>query len=136
MLSGSPPLVGVSSAPSHHTLKTITQSKTFSLSWLDRRLSKNLEILASSSGLDETDKLSRSGLRHHPGRKLKVPVPDSASAVLECGLAGKRKFGDHVLLVGHVVAAYATEDFESYWRFKEYIPILYTGWRGGLGAYG
>ena len=64
-----------------------------------------------------------------------MPVPDSASAALECRLTGKERFGDHILLVGRVVAAYASEDFEDYWQFKQYKPIMYTGWQGGLGTY-
>jgi flavin reductase (DIM6/NTAB) family NADH-FMN oxidoreductase RutF len=135
MLSESPALVGVSSAPTHRTFRTIARSKTFSLSWLDRNFSKTLEALTSTPSKEGADKLSLAGLSHHPGRKLKVPVPDSASAVLECRLLGKKKFGDHVLLVGHVAAAYASEDFKDYWAFKEYKPILYTGWQGGLRTY-
>ncbi len=135
MLSESPPLVGISSALSHYTLKSVANSKAFSLTWLDRSFSKALEILAASPGRPGMDKLLLAGLSHHPGQKLKVPVPDAASAVLECKLVGKRKFGDHVLLVGLVVVAYASEDFEDYWLFREYTPILYTGWHDGLGTY-
>ncbi len=135
MLSESPPLIGVSSAPSHYTFRSIAHSKAFSLTWFDRSFSKAVEVLASTSSGPGADKLSLAGLSHHPGRKLKVPVPDAASAVLECRLVGKRKFGDHVLLVGLVVVAYASEDFKDYWLFREYRPILYTGWQGGLGTY-
>ncbi len=135
MLSESPPLVGVSSAPSHSTFKTVRESKSFSLSWLDKKFMPAMEALAKSSGAEGADKLMRSGLPHQPGKKLRVPVPDSSSAVLECRLAGSRRFGDHVLLVGRVVAAYASRDFQEYWRYREYRPILYSGWQGGLATY-
>jgi flavin reductase (DIM6/NTAB) family NADH-FMN oxidoreductase RutF len=135
MLSESPPIVGVSSAPTHHTFRTIARSKTFSLSWLDRKYKGSVEKLASSGGRPGFDKLSSAGLSHHKGKRLRVPVPDVASAVLECKLLRTRRIGDHVLLLGQVVVAHSSEDFKDYWLFKEYRPILYTGWRRGLGIY-
>jgi len=131
-LSDSPPLLGVSSLPSHFTHKTVLLSKRFSLCWLDRTDLQGLEFLASHSGRESEDKLRAAGLKHHRGSRLEVPVIDSAVAVLECSLARTLKFGDHEFLIGRVEAAYATEDFREYWEFKKYTPILYTGSRDHL----
>ncbi len=118
--------------PSHFTHKTVLASRRFSLCWLDKKDLGAVEYLASHSGSGSEDKLLSAGLKHHRGRKLDVPVIDSAVAAVECSLASTVKFGDHEFLVGRVEAAYATEDFRDYWKFKKYRPILYTGWRNGL----
>lgn len=135
MLSESPPVVGVSSANSHRTLKTVLRSRSFSMSWVGKEMAAAVERLALPTKGRPHDKLSSAGLAHHRGKSLPVPVPNKAVAVIECRLAAKRNFGDHTLLIGRVEVAYASEDFEGYWQFEKYRPILYTGWRGGLSVY-
>ena len=131
-LSETPPLVGVSSSPSHFTHRVVLASRKFSLCWLDRKDVRGVGVLASNSGKEGEDKLKSAGLKHRRGRKLDVPVLASAVATLECSLTKSVRFGDHDLLVGEVQAAYAVEDFQQYWSFERYRPIFYTGWRGGL----
>jgi len=134
-LSEFPPIVGVSSSPSHFTHKTVLDSRLFSLCWLQKKEIHAIAYLASHSGRESEDKLVSAGFKHHRGKKLDVPVIDAAVAVLECSLTNTIKFGDHELLVGKVEASYAIEDFHDYWSFKEYRPILYTGWKeDGLGT--
>ena len=131
-VSNVPPLVAVSCYPDAFTSRVILRSRAFSLCFLDRNHIPAIEFLATHSGRMSTDKLSDAGLGHKEGKKLAVPVIDGSAAALECTLRTKRKVGDHVLMVGKVEAAYASEDFKDYWRFRDYKPIMYTGWRGRL----
>lgn len=134
-LSNDPPLVGFSSLAAHATCKTVTAARSFSMAWLDRRYAREMERLGRPSVEGVDDKLASAGLAHHSGRTVGVPVIDSASAVLECVLVQTLTMGDHLLLVGQVRAAYASEDFQEYWQFKGYRPILYTGSQDGFGVF-
>ena len=105
------------------------------MAWLDRRYVREVELLGSPSREGVDDKLAAAGLSHHSGRSVGVPVIDAAVAVLECTLVQTLPVGDHALLVGQVRAAYASEDFQEYWQFKGYHPILYTGSQHGFGTF-
>ena len=131
-VSDSPPMVAVSSVPSHYTCKLVLQAGCFSLCILDRDHAGAIARLASVSGAKVEDKLADAGLKYTRGERLKVPAIQGASATLECSLSAKRRLGDHMLLVGEVRAARASEAFDKFWDFARYRPLLYTGWRDGL----
>jgi flavin reductase (DIM6/NTAB) family NADH-FMN oxidoreductase RutF len=131
-VSDVPSLVAVSCAPSAFTYRVIAKSRLFSLCFVGRDQTRAVEFLATHSGRGTSDKLADSGLSHRRGKKLDVPVVKESVASLECSLWGKRRLGDHVMIVGKVEAAEASADFAEYWRFKKYRPILYTGWQGRL----
>jgi len=129
-LSNSPPLVGVSSSPSHSTHQAIVSMRSFSLCWVDASLVHALEVLGTTphSGVD---KLHSAGLKHSRGTTLEVPIVEGAVAALECTLYARQTLGDHELLVGKVQDARASEDFQEYWRFQAYNPVLYNGIQQG-----
>jgi flavin reductase (DIM6/NTAB) family NADH-FMN oxidoreductase RutF len=134
-VSENPPLVAVACAPLGFTCKLALKARSFSLSLFGRDRADSLSLLATVSGGKVKDKLAEVGLKHRKGRKLTVPVIDSAVATLECSLKSRRRLGDHVLLVGRVGAAYASDAFSDSWDFALYKPLLYTGWRNGLTTY-
>jgi len=131
-VSDAPPMVAVSSVPSHYTCRLVLEAGCFSLCILDRDQAGAIARLASVSGAKVEDKLADAGLKYTRGKKLRVPVINGSAATLECSLAAKRRFGDHLLLVGEVKAARATAAFDGFWDFAKYRPLLYTGWREGL----
>jgi flavin reductase (DIM6/NTAB) family NADH-FMN oxidoreductase RutF len=129
-LSNSPPLIGVSSSPQHSTHQAIVKARCFSLSWVDASLVRSLEVLGTTPH-SAVDKLESAGLKHARGRTLDVPIVEGAVASLECTLYARQTLGDHELLVGSVQDARASEDFQEYWRFQEYNPVLYAGIQEG-----
>jgi len=129
-ISNEPPLVGVASSPIHATYKAITEAKRFSLCWLDSSLAGAVESLGTRPPTT-SDKLQSAGLKHFRGRVLDVPIIEGAVAWLECSLYARQSLGDHELLVGKVQDAQATDDFNGYWKFEAYDPILYAGTVGG-----
>ncbi len=134
-LSNHPPLVGFSSSPSHATYKTIIEAGQFSVSWLDRSFAKAVIELGESTGAMSADKLSAVGLHHRPGKSLNVPVIEEACATLECRFATSQRLGDHNLVIGEVERAEAAADFDDYWTFSEYRPILYAGLERPMGTF-
>lgn len=131
-VSDSPPLVAVACNPRSFTCKLALKASSFSLCILDQDHANAVSKLAATSGSKVKDKLVDAGLKHHPGLKLKVPVIRGADATLECTLKDQWMLGDHMLLVGLVEAASASEAFNDFWDFGKYHPLLYTGWREGL----
>lgn len=129
-LSDDPPLIGVSSSPKHSTHQAIASVRCFSLSWVDSSLVKALEVLGTT-GHGTVDKLQSAGLKHTRGRALDVPIVEGAVASIECSLYARQALGDHELLVGRVHDARASDDFQDYWKFQAYSPVLYAGIQGG-----
>ena len=134
-LSSTPPLMGVSCNPQAYTFILARRSRCFSLSFLDSKRLHSVEMLASLSGRTVRDKLAAADLAWRPGPKLGAPLIGDALAYMECSVVSARNIGDHVLLVGKIMDTWASEDFDGYWRFRDYHPILYTGWRGGMGTF-
>lgn len=131
-VSEEPPLVGVACVPKGFTCGLALKSRSFSLSVLDRSHADAVSRLAALSGATVKDKLTRVGLTHSPGTKARVPVLRDAAATVECSLESSRRAGDHLMLIGRVEAAYASEAFTDSWDYARYEPMLYTGWEGGL----
>jgi flavin reductase (DIM6/NTAB) family NADH-FMN oxidoreductase RutF len=129
-LSGNPPLIGISSSPEHSTHEAIVNARCFSVSWVDASLMRSLEVLGTTPHR-AGDKLKTAGLRHTRGRTLDVPIIEGSVASLKCSLYARQALGDHELLVGKIQDARAVEDFQEYWRFKTYSPVLYTGMQDG-----
>lgn len=129
-LSNQPPLIGVASSPSHSTHQAIRKAKAFSACWVDASMVGAVEFLGST-GHESQDKLGAAGLKHHQGEALDVPVVEEAMAVMECSLTSTQAVGDHELLVGRIEAVRAVEDFQEYWRFEGYRPLLYAGVQQG-----
>jgi flavin reductase (DIM6/NTAB) family NADH-FMN oxidoreductase RutF len=129
-LSNSPPLIGVASSPEHSTHQAIVNTRCFSLSWVDVSMVRALEVLGTTPHTS-VDKLHAAGLKHQRGRALDVPIVEGAVASLECTLYARQSLGDHELLVGKVQDARASEDFQDYWKFQKYSPVLYAGIQEG-----
>jgi flavin reductase (DIM6/NTAB) family NADH-FMN oxidoreductase RutF len=129
-LSNDPALVGFTSSPERSTHAAILKVRCFSVSWVDSSLVRSLEVLGTTPH-GSADKLQSAGLKHTRGRVLDVPIIEGAAASLECSLYARQALGDHELIVGKVHDARAAEDFQGYWRFETYNPLLYAGIQGG-----
>ena len=134
-VSDSPPLVAIGCNPNAFTCKLVLGARAFSLSLVGGSQLKPVERLATVRGSSVKDKLLAVGLQHHRGVKLPVPVLEKAEATLECKLHRTVKTGDHLLIVGRVMAARAADSFSDFWDFSRYSPILYTGWKEGMTTY-
>jgi flavin reductase (DIM6/NTAB) family NADH-FMN oxidoreductase RutF len=134
-ISDTPPLVAVACSPRAFTTRLALKARSFSLSLVGSWRLRSVEKLAEVSGAAVKDKLDKVGFAHRKGTRLPVPLIEGAEATLECRLQHHIKTGDHVLLIGRVVAAHSTGAFTDFWDFGRYTPILYTGWKGGMTTY-
>lgn len=125
-LSFNPALVGVAVAPEHETHKIITHTHAFAMNWLDFSYAKQVGELGEISAKVVRNKIMEVGFSVVKGTMTGQPLIKEASAVLECQLIEKHQTGTHDLLVGKVILASA-ENFDDYWDFSKYNPLLYAG---------
>lgn len=123
-VSRDPPIVAVAISPKRYTYELIKASKEFAISVFDYRYLKEVNYLGSVSGRRVPDKVLKSGLTKVAGRVVKAPVFKEASGVLECKLYKDIEAGDHNLVVGEVVVAYAKGELWPEPNVREYKAIL------------
>lgn len=132
-LSFNPPLVGVAVAPEHETYRIITGAQAFVMNWLNFSYAAQVGELGETSAKAQPNKLSMVGFTMTKGRKTSQPLIQEASAIMECRLSEKHRTGTHELMVGEVVSASANDEFDDYWDFSRYNPLLYAGTVNGKG---
>lgn len=132
-LSFKPSLVGVAVANEHETCRMIAGAQAFGANWLNFSYAEGIGELGETSAKECRNKLSAVGFTTIKGSKTSQPLIQEASAVLECRLRETYRTGTHELLVGEVVTASANEDFDDYWDFFKYNPLLYAGTVNGKG---
>ena len=126
-LSFNPPLVGVAIAPEHESYRIITGAGAFGVNWLTFSYAKQVGELGEISAKDYRNKLSAVGFKTVSGPKTSQPLIQEASAAIECSIRKKYQTGTHELLVGEVLTASVNGNFDDYWDFSKYNPLLYAG---------
>lgn len=109
-VSSNPPLACVAISPRRYTYELIRESKEFTINVADVGMIREAHYCGTVSGRN-VDKVSRLGLGLIPPSKINTPLLENALASLECSLYGEHEAGDHVLVLGRVLAAHARENF-------------------------
>lgn len=128
-LSFSPPLFGVSIAPKRHTYDMIARSKEFSVNFLPASSAGLLAALGGSKGSD-VDKFTAFNISRDTPLKSNTPILTDAYAAFECKLVEDRRFGDHQLLVGEIVAVHTADEYfttDDILNLKKLTPAFYMG---------
>ncbi|MGB9663093.1 MAG: flavin reductase family protein [Moorellaceae bacterium] len=99
-----PPQVTISLHPQRYVLELIRATGEFVLSLLAQDQEEIASFCGSHSGRN-TDKIKALGLELEPAKAVKTPRLKNALANLECQLTGEYASGDHVIVVGKVLAA-------------------------------
>jgi flavin reductase (DIM6/NTAB) family NADH-FMN oxidoreductase RutF len=124
-VSNRPARIAVSIKEDLNTNRVLKLSSSFSLNWLgfrDRSLVSKLSKIRASPTKDKLASLKI------PYRMvLGAPVLEAAVAYVILEREKIVNVGDHDLFIGRVSGAMASLDFDEYWKFKEYRPILYLG---------
>lgn len=97
-VSFDPPMLVLSINPTHWSYQLLTASQAFSVNVLKKG---QLELAAHFGGPAKGEKLAR--VEWKPGRRG-TPLLADALAWFECEVAGEYPAGDHVLVLGRVIA--------------------------------
>lgn len=129
-LSFDPPLFGVAIAPKRHSYQLLKKSGEFTANFLTF---DNVGIIASvgrTSG-KEINKFSEYRIKTLPSTVIKTPVLKDAYAAYECRIVKQYKTGDHVFIVGEVLAVHyrgkAFNKKDKMPDLKSVTPALYLG---------
>jgi flavin reductase (DIM6/NTAB) family NADH-FMN oxidoreductase RutF len=122
-LSNEPALVAVAVGKSLWTNAVMKKTRNFAINWIDFNERKIMELLSTPS--KNVDKLKAAGIPYV--RLLGTPVLKDSVAYAICEKTRLIETGDHTLFLGKVIGAMASLDFDEYWKFSEYRPVLYRG---------
>lgn len=125
-----PPMVALSIFRNSRTNYILSGSRRFSLNWInydDEKLRRAILELGSkfTSKKQTPDKLHAINVEYR--LRDGIPVIEKSAAFELCKVEGKYRQGDHDMFVATVLEARASFDFEKYWRFQSYRPVLYLG---------
>jgi flavin reductase (DIM6/NTAB) family NADH-FMN oxidoreductase RutF len=128
-ISVNPPLYGISIAPKRFTMELILEAKEFGVNFMPI---DKAELVASVGGISgmEVDKFQRFGITKDKPLKTSVPILKDAYACYECKLVDHKTYGDHVWVVGEILASHFEEELftaEQSLDLERVSPALYMG---------
>ena len=108
-ISLNPPLYGIAISPKRFTYKLITESQEFGINFVP---SEKASFAASIGGISgqQIDKFERFTIRKEKPLKTETPILEEAYAAYECKLVDSKPYGDHIWIVGEVVAVHFLEE--------------------------
>jgi len=122
-----PPLVAISVRPNRYSYKLITETQEFVVNIPTMEIVKETLFCGRRSGKDY-DKFKETKLTLNPAKSVKTPIIKECVAHLECKLEQTVTTGDHDILVGEVVEAYAQKDcFKEEFDIKKAKLIYHLG---------
>lgn len=101
-----PPLLAVSLAPTRHSHKLIEESGEFIVNIPTLEILQAVYACGSLTGRS-FDKFKKANLTPMPAKKVKAPAIRECIAHLECSVEDKFTTGDHTIIVGKILEAYA-----------------------------
>ena len=108
-ISIKPPIYGVSIAPKRFTYLLILESREFGINFIPWEKASIAGLVGGTSG-QEMDKFERFNIEKEKPVKTKVPILKDAYAAYECRLVDNRPYGDHVWVVGEIVAVHVLKE--------------------------
>jgi flavin reductase (DIM6/NTAB) family NADH-FMN oxidoreductase RutF len=103
--SHNPPMMAVGLGRTRYSLEAIRQAGEFVIAMPSEDQEAETMLFGTKSGRD-MDKLAAAKCSVSPATKIDCVILDAAVANFECRLVGEMETGDHVLLVGEVVACH------------------------------
>jgi flavin reductase (DIM6/NTAB) family NADH-FMN oxidoreductase RutF len=124
-VSVDPPHIAMSLRPQRHSYKLLTENREFVVNIPNFDLAKQVVFCGRRSGRDY-DKFRETGLTPVEARKASAPIIKECIAHLECRLEKIVKVSDHILCIGKVVAAYASNKcYGRHYDLSQHQPLLH-----------
>jgi flavin reductase (DIM6/NTAB) family NADH-FMN oxidoreductase RutF len=122
-----PPLLVLSIRKERHSYKLLEQAREFVVNMAGFELARQVLYCGRKSGKD-VDKFRETGLTAGKAKKVGIPIINECVAHLECRVAEIIPKGDHILVIGEVLAAYAAKEaFKELYDLKRFRPLLHLG---------
>ncbi len=128
-ISFKPPLYGVSLTSKRFTYKCLAESREFGINFVPFERAPLAAAIGGISG-HQVDKFERFNLEKDKSAKTTAPVLKDAYAAYECKLVDSRPYGDHIWVVGEIVAVHITDEAftkEGVLELSKIKPLFYLG---------
>jgi flavin reductase (DIM6/NTAB) family NADH-FMN oxidoreductase RutF len=128
-ISFKPPLYGIAVAPKRFTYQLITQSREFGINFIPLEKVALAAVIGGTLG-QEMDKFDKFNIQKEKPLKTAAPILKDSYAAYECKLVDSKPYGDHIWIVGEIVAvhfreeAFTPADILDLDKIK---PLLYLG---------
>jgi len=124
-LSISPPLVGISIAPTRYSHDLIASTGEYVINVVGSEMRSVVDFCGNKSGR-EIDKITQSSLRIQPASMVRPPILSDSLGYLECRVENAVVVGDHTWFVGIVLYAAARKEiFSDTWDADRSKVLLY-----------
>jgi flavin reductase (DIM6/NTAB) family NADH-FMN oxidoreductase RutF len=128
-ISFKPPLYGIAVSPKRFTYQLITESREFGINFIPSEKASLAAAIGGTSG-QQMDKFERFNIKKEKPVKTAAPILKDAYATYECKLVDSKPYGDHMWIVGEIVAvhllvkAFTPAEILDLDKIK---PLLYLG---------
>ena len=122
-----PPMLVFAIRKERYSYRLLEETGEFIVNIAGRELAHKVLYCGRKSGKD-VDKFKATGLTTGKAKKVDAPIVNECVAHVECKVSETIPEGDHVLIIGDVLAAYVRKDaFRGIYDLKRYQPLLYLG---------
>lgn len=109
IVSHNPPMMAIAVANKRYSLEAINHSKCFTIAFPSTEMAEETLFFGTRSGRN-TDKLAESNCPTLPAEKIDSVLLAGAVANFECTLQSQFQTGDHVTLIGKIVASHISTE--------------------------
>jgi flavin reductase (DIM6/NTAB) family NADH-FMN oxidoreductase RutF len=128
-ISLKPPLYGVAVTSKRFTYQLMTESREFGINFITLEKASLAAAVGGTSG-KQMDKFERFKIKKENPLKTTAPILKDAYAAYECRLVDSKPYGDHIWIVGEIVAVHVSKEAftstESL-NLNKIKPLLYLG---------
>lgn len=128
-ISVKPPLYGVAVTSKRFTYQLMAESREFAINFIPLEKASLAAAIGGTSG-QQMDKFERLGISKEKPLKTAAPILKDAYAAYECKLVDSKPYGDHIWVVGEIVAVHFLEDAftpAEALDMEKTKPLLYLG---------
>ena len=124
-----PPIYGVAVTTKRFTYQLITESQEFGINFISLEKASLAAAIGGTSG-KKMDKFESFDIKKERPLKTTVPILKDAYAAYECKLLDSKPYGDHLWIVGEIVAVHFLEEAFTATEVLDLAkvkPLLYVG---------
>jgi len=128
-ISLKPPLYGVAITSKRFTYQLIMESREFGINFIPSEKASLAAAIGSTSG-KQMDKFERLNIKKEKPLKTTAPILKDAYAAYECKLVDSKPYGDHLWVVGEIVAVHFLKEAftpAQVLDLDKIKPLLYVG---------
>jgi len=124
-----PPIYGVAVTSKRFTYQLITESREFGINFIPLEKASMAAAVGGTSG-QQMDKFERFDIKKEKPLKTTAPILKDAYAAYECKLVDSKPYGDHIWIVGEIVAVHISKEAFTPTEaldLNKIKPLLYLG---------